>query len=90
MIDLLLPVLTVLLLITALISLGIALGRRDALARHQCPPRFTTDQLFALQDREWENRGQKRYDIVNVHNASGRHRADSDIRRHQHSMRGPR
>lgn len=31
-------------------------SRRRALSQHHCPPRFTTEQLFATQAREWEHR----------------------------------
>lgn len=42
--------------ITALVA-GIRIGRRQALAAHSCPPRFTTEQIFAMQEREWARRG---------------------------------
>jgi len=42
--------------ITALVA-GIRIGRRQALAAHRCPPRFTTEQIFAMQEREWARRG---------------------------------
>jgi hypothetical protein len=42
--------------ITALVA-GIRIGRRRALAAHSCPPRFTTEQIFAMQEREWARRG---------------------------------
>jgi len=42
--------------ITCLVA-GIRIGRRRALAAHRCPPRFTTEQIFAMQEREWARRG---------------------------------
>ena len=78
-------------MISLALLIGIAIGRRTALTQHWCPPPISTEQLFEMQEREWVNRGTKRYDIITVHNSgSGRHSASADLRQMQQNAAGSR